>query len=80
MCGLEFTLPPKVQRLVKDSDLPELRRLAWETINDMFNPVDENGKRRYELGGVFSYHFWHSEDPFGGWFQHVHCSVSDMAL
>ncbi len=69
-----FTLPPRAQRLVGNEMLGRLRRVGFETINEV---LSEEG--RFVLGSVGSTHHWHSEAPLKGWFPYVGLTVLGLA-
>lgn len=35
---------------------------------------------RYVIGGSISVHFWHSSNPFEGWYPHIHYTLFDLAF
>lgn len=69
-----FTLPPSAQRLVGDDMLGVIRRIGFETVNEVLN---EDG--RLVLGGVGSTHHWHSKQPLKGWFPHTDLTLLGLA-
>ena len=92
----EFTLPKRAWGMVSDADVKRMKSLGADVINDMFARDKACGERsckhrkrkdgscsapfRYRLGFEVSFHYWHSSDPFFGWFPHLHVNLSDIAF
>jgi hypothetical protein len=69
---LDFSLPRDLWARIQDDELSELRRIAWDVIKWT---LSEDG---FILGGVGAAQFWHSADPLGGWYPHVHFTLFNM--
>lgn len=43
----------------------------------MLGEIDD-GNYRFTLCGVGSPHYWHSSEPFEGWYPHVHFALVEV--
>lgn len=71
----ELTLPRSSWNSVGNEDAKKMNQLGSNWVNESFS---ENG--RYRLGFEVSFHYWHSKDPFSGWYPHLHVNISDIAF
>jgi len=71
--GIRFTVPPKLWSKIDETTMVIFRRLAIETVKEFFG-------KDIEIGGVAADHYWHSRDPFLGFFPHIHIRISDICL
>ncbi|MDG6921410.1 MAG: hypothetical protein JRN59_07770 [Nitrososphaerota archaeon] len=87
----EFTLPRDLWTRVRDEDLKVLRKMAMGALKEIFGGCTRgelcdceargvSHAQRFEIGGNISVHFWHSSNPFEGWYPHIHYTLFDLAF
>lgn len=86
----ELTVPRDLWDKVGDTDLRGLRRMGMEVLKQTFGGCSKGincdcesrgmaHNPKYEIGGNISVHFWHSSNPFAGWYPHIHYTLFDLA-
>jgi len=73
--AFEFTVARDLWGRIDDKCLSELRGEVVAVLNEVIG-----GGGRYLLGGVLSAHYWHSSNPFGGWYPHFHGLLLDLVF
>ena len=78
LASVDFTLAPEAQAMVKMQDLAKLRKMCWEVLKEVYGVYDEYGNERRLIAGVGVSQYWHSRNPFKGFFPHFHMTVLDV--
>ena len=74
----DFTLPGKAQAKVNEVDLSKLRKMCWKVLQEVLGAYDEGGKETRLIAGVGASQYWHTANPWKGWFPHFHFTVLDL--